>query len=32
VSESDLKRINGRLIGGAEWERLIATADKVVTI
>jgi hypothetical protein len=32
VSESELTRINGQLIGGAEWERLIAAADKVVTI
>jgi hypothetical protein len=32
VSESDLAKINGQLIGGSEWAKLIAAADRVVTI
>ncbi len=32
VSEEDLERIGATLIGGVEWAKLIADADKVVTI
>lgn len=32
VSDEDLASINGQLIGGAEWAKLVADADQVVTI
>jgi len=32
VSEEDLASIGASLIGGAEWAKLIADADRVVTI